>query len=207
MATPGSTGQRWDMRAYTPKQKRRRLNPEWGSPLPPVNGCGETTYVCSRCKQEKPVTDYYRARELKRGHQPYCRTCARAATAAWMTDPKHRARRKLLHQRWLKRSAEVVRAYSREQALRTYGYTTEQYNLKLAAQGGVCSICGRAPAEVKHARGDRFAVDHDHATGQIRDLLCSNCNNGLGCFADCGERLEAALAYLQRWQASRETCG
>jgi hypothetical protein len=62
------------------------------------------------------------------------------------------------------------------------------------AQDGYCAICGRHQSEFQ--RG--LCIDHDHATGKIRGLLCFSCNGGLGQFADSIERLEVAIAYLKR---------
>lgn len=59
----------------------------------------------------------------------------------------------------------------------------------LAAQGGLCAVCQEALA---------VHVDHDHATGAVRDLLCFNCNGGLGQFRDDPELLRAAAAYVER---------
>lgn len=56
---------------------------------------------------------------------------------------------------------------------KTYGLTTDQYDLLLAAQGGRCAICRARP------RSKRLAVDHDHKSGAVRGLLCSRCNHDL----------------------------
>jgi hypothetical protein len=57
-------------------------------------------------------------------------------------------------------------------------------------QGGVCILCGGASPD------RALAVDHDHASGSIRGLLCSTCNTGLGAFGDDPELLRRAIAYL-----------
>jgi hypothetical protein len=58
----------------------------------------------------------------------------------------------------------------------------------LADQAGAGAICKVAPA---------VHVDHDHATGAVRALLCFNCNGGLGQFKDNPEVLHAAAYYVQ----------
>lgn len=72
-----------------------------------------------------------------------------------------------------------------------YGLSKEQYSAMLAAQGGVCAICKRRPAY-------RLHVDHSHATGKIRGLLCFPCNNGLGTFKDNITLMRLATEYLER---------
>lgn len=64
------------------------------------------------------------------------------------------------------------------------------------AQEGRCAICGRPfPCETG-VNGPN--VDHDHATGKVRELLCGQCNRGLGSFGDNIASCEAAVAYLRR---------
>jgi hypothetical protein len=59
----------------------------------------------------------------------------------------------------------------RDKYLRSkYSITEAIYKNMLAAQGGVCAICSRAP------KGLNLNVDHDHKTGQVRGLLCFFCN-------------------------------
>lgn len=54
-----------------------------------------------------------------------------------------------------------------------YGITIEQYNELLHKQKGCCALCDRPQTEFK----TRLAVDHNHATGEIRGLLCAYCNH------------------------------
>lgn len=80
---------------------------------------------------------------------------------------------------------------------RLYGLeiTPEQYLEWLARQDGSCVICGN-PAEGKDGH-----TDHDHETGKLRDLLCGNCNRGIGAFHDDPVLLRAAAEYIERHRA------
>jgi hypothetical protein len=84
--------------------------------------------------------------------------------------------------------------------LNRYGVTQEQFEAMLADQEGRCAIC-RADAPRGYGRG--WCVDHDHATGQIRGVLCGNCNSGLGMFNDDPTVIAAAVLYLQQWTTYR----
>ncbi len=46
------------------------------------------------------------------------------------------------------------------------GITDDGYAAMLAEQGGGCAICGSTP------KTRRLHVDHDHASGRVRGLLC-----------------------------------
>lgn len=71
-----------------------------------------------------------------------------------------------------------------------YGLTVEQYQIMCLMQNNLCAICCEEPEGNLH-------VDHDHATGEVRGLLCNNCNNGLGRFKDNIESLKNAVLYLE----------
>lgn len=82
--------------------------------------------------------------------------------------------------------------------LARFGLTPAQYQEMLNAQGGVCAICENTERSTsKTGRIKRLAVDHDHATGAIRGLLCANCNKGIGNLGDSVDTLIAAAAYLE----------
>lgn len=82
-------------------------------------------------------------------------------------------------------------AVRRSNLKQKYNLTEEEYNDLLEEQNGQCLICGETPEEP-------LAVDHDHATGVVRGLLCPQCNRGLGHFRDNIDYLQAAITYLAR---------
>lgn len=80
-----------------------------------------------------------------------------------------------------------------------YGITPEQYAEIFRRQGGRCAICRAQPRTI------RFAVDHDHKTGEVRGILCKRCNHDLlGGGHDSVVGLWGAIAYLLDPPAQRD---
>lgn len=85
-----------------------------------------------------------------------------------------------------------AKAYRRECYLKHhYGLTPQRYEEMLHAQKGMCAICDTKPGMRE------LGVDHDHATGKVRALLCMSCNTGLGMFRDNPVLLRRAAKYLR----------
>ena len=70
-----------------------------------------------------------------------------------------------------------------------YGICVETPYKLLRQQGGGCAICGEKDF-------DALCIDHDHATGRVRGMLCGKCNFGLGFFRDNVLYLQQAIRYL-----------
>jgi len=96
--------------------------------------------------------------------------------AKGVTDPTSAAQRKKYG------SARYYKLRAR------YGITPAAFERAAIAQNHECSIC--------HRRSE-LHVDHDHATGEVRGLLCEMCNGFLGAFRDDPDLLEAAARYLE----------
>ena len=122
---------------------------------------------CADCNQALPVEEFVKTVASPTGLGSYCKPC-------------HNARGKL--------AKEKVGGSRTYHLTRRYGITAAEADHLLTAQGGLCAICKTAPAN---------HVDHDHATGAVRALLCFNCNGGLGQFKDNPEVLHAAAYYVQ----------
>lgn len=81
---------------------------------------------------------------------------------------------------------------------RQYKVTGEDYQRLFDKQGGVCAIC-----EAGCSSGKRLCVDHCHKTGDVRGLLCGNCNRGIGLLGDDLDGVTRASYYLYTWENTR----
>ena len=79
-----------------------------------------------------------------------------------------------------------------------YGITLEVYDQMHMLQQGECAICGKT-AEEAGPKGSILHVDHNHETGEVRALLCTKCNKGIGLLDDSPEALRSAADYLDRY--------
>lgn len=173
---------------------------------------------CCRCKAVKPLTDFHQKRLAKDGRNSMCAQCNVASVVAYQKSEKGKAKRSIRLRKWnvSDKCREYHREYSRrpEQVAKRiakrktaefkinrrawelrhdFGMTLDDYSRMLQQQSGVCGICkgrGRRPF---------LSVDHDHATGAVRGLLCENCNLALGAFRDNIPLLTAAIEYLRTY--------
>lgn len=138
------------------------------------------------------------------GRPDYTLTCANPACAEEFTVAGN-SQGKGNQQYCSESCREVVGRIRRGERFRKYGMTEKQYLAKTAEQDGCCKICGRRPKPDKRRMSEQelpyLVVDHDHETDQLRDLLCSDCNIGLGMFHDSPAALKAAATYLEYWHA------
>ena len=78
--------------------------------------------------------------------------------------------------------------------MRNYGLCKEDFEMMLVEQKNKCIICGFEFTE--ESKSTRPHVDHCHDSGEVRGLLCGNCNAGLGQFKDDTQKLQSAIEYL-----------
>jgi len=88
--------------------------------------------------------------------------------------------------------------FMRHKRARMYGMDGADLEHLEGAQGNVCAICGEPEQRIYRGKTRRsLDIDHDHATGEIRGLLCSACNRMLANARDNPEVLRKAAGYLE----------
>lgn len=151
----------------------------------------ETSKSCTKCGQIKSLSAFVKDPAKPGGRRARCKAChaegVRRRKAA-NRDVENQRNREWHHAnkgRWspTQRRARWLRA--------RYGLTLERHGDLEQLQGGCCAIC-REPFD-KTPR-----VDHDHATGMVRGLLCHSCNVALGHFRDSPAIVAQSLRYLNQ---------
>lgn len=176
---------------------------------------------CSGCETERPLDEF----PVYNGKPWYwCRPCQRAKSRSYRErfperikaqGKAYRAKRpgySADHSRkWRHENRERHLASMRERDAKKrredplwdfrrniakYGLTIERYEAMYRAQNGACSACARV-----NVSGRRLAVDHDHATGKVRGLLCSRCNSAIGLARESKDILLNLFQYLDKHEA------
>jgi hypothetical protein len=104
----------------------------------------------------------------------------------------HKNKKKYLSSVCINCSKERSKAYHKSYyKYEKYGITKEEFDRIQTAQLGECAICNKPIFQEGH-------IDHCHATGKVRGILCGKCNKGLGLFDDNVIYLTNAIKYLTK---------
>ena len=140
--------------------------------------------ICSKCKVEKPLSEFSEKAGRPENKHYYCRVCKLEHDRAYRERNKHR----------------LPELSKKSRIKRVYGLDWEVY-LEMSKDG--CNIC--------HRDDVRLYVDHDHnccpqqkdgnakTCGKcVRGILCMNCNSAIGSFRDSEELLNSAINYVKK---------
>jgi Recombination endonuclease VII len=152
---------------------------------------------CHKCDQILCIQGYNRNRSRKSGRQDECREC----------EHKYLKRYRQTHgvanrQKFHEKHPQYTFMLNLRKNMGRYGLTADDYFRISKDQNDLCAICKRPTPH--HKIHTRLSVDHDHATGKVRGLLCHKCNTMLGAAEDNIDSLHSAIAYLELHKAREE---
>ena len=150
--------------------------------------------ACKRCGIDKHDEEFFYSKKRDKLTE-LCRECHKRPQSP-LTWAERQSKQKAHEVRSCQyRNTVSPRPTIREQYLkRSYGLTVAEVEAMYEEQGGLCRIC-RTPT------GEALNIDHCHATGKVRGLLCRRCNTLLGSASDDVLLLQACINYLQEWRA------
>jgi len=148
-----------------------------------------TVKVCSHCKEEKSLSEFYKNRTRKDGLHSQCKQCMsrfNSTVSAALNKSKYKK----------KHPNKILNAVLKYK----FDITRYDYDQMFEKQNGVCAICGKPEWVKQNGVIRRLSIDHNHKTGQIRQLLCQRCNLLVGQSEEKISLLLKIAEYIERWQ-------
>lgn len=155
--------------------------------------------ICSKCKVEKPFSDFFKCVTFTFGVHSSCKECVKKNK-----KPCSKEKKKIYTRRYYEKNKErikknIVKYRKLHPKMRKeimlkhqYGISLEHYENIQNSQNGFCAICGIKPTNRV------LYVDHCHSSNKIRGLLCIKCNSLLGFCNDNIEILKKSISYLEK---------
>lgn len=183
------------------------------------------TIVCSKCLNEKPVSEFRKDSHNSTGYHPHCNSCANKNQRKFYNENIEHARA-YANRRYLNNSKLISEQRKARRENKKLGIPTKKggpqrkidlSNEKFIAakeknwkDKGIKDFTFSDYLRMQEEQGfvcylcknppsdkRNLCVDHNHKTGRVRALLCNNCNNGIGKLRDSIELLQKAVEYLK----------
>lgn len=144
---------------------------------------------CNKCDTTKPVEEFYKDSGCADGYSTLCKICRNESMSKWRDNNREKYNASMRD--WRKNNPEEVKDHDLR---RTYDISLADYNRMKEEQNHVCAICQCSP------KGKRpLVVDHRHADGKVRGLLCYGCNRALHVLESIS-LLQKAQTYLKKYE-------
>lgn len=159
--------------------------------------------ICPVCKITKSLKEFGKLKKAKSGINYVCRKCVTSRLKEYRK--RYRVRSNRNQRLWREKNKERWKVIKRREYqknkqryknthLKTlYNISILEYEDLLKKQNYACKICKLNESTLSR----KLAVDHNHKTGKIRGLLCSNCNSAIGKLQDDSTLIQTAAKYVQ----------
>ena len=156
--------------------------------------------LCGYCKTRKPINKFGACATAPNALDWTCLECKRVQIKAYADREPERARtraREYARTQRIRHPERTSETQRRVNLKSKYGLSVDEFSKMVEKQGFKCAICFGV-FETGQRKMLRPCVDHDHATGVVRQILCGKCNRGIGLLLDSEEIIESALSYIRR---------
>ena len=140
--------------------------------------------TCTSCKVEQTLDRFHKDVSRFDGLSNRCKSCRCKYQESFSKNCIACGDEFIVHGN---KKAQVYCGPDCQRLYLVYGISKKDRDSFLDKQGGVCAICkSKKP----------LSVDHCHATGHVRGLLCTECNTAIGTMSDDSDRLRRAADYI-----------
>jgi hypothetical protein len=131
------------------------------------------TQICVKCKSAKSLIDF-EWQKKRPAPRKTCKQCRQESRDKVSENKRSREYKR----KWYEERKDIIR---QQWERHKYGVCKEEIGIT------ECQICSST---------HKLCIDHCHATGKVRGILCSSCNRGIGFLKDNPKFLMAAVKYL-----------
>lgn len=151
--------------------------------------------ICTNCNIKKDTKEFHKDKKKVSGLTSWCKDCRnKARSNHYWKDPEAGRKRSADYRESLTQEERYIR--NRNTKLKqAYGISHDDYLLMLEQQYYKCACCGK---DNKDAGVKGLVVDHNHTTGAIRELLCTQCNTALGLLKEDEIIIDSLLNYVRK---------
>lgn len=146
--------------------------------------------------EERKAKNRERAARYRRLHPEKIKEIDKRSKERAKQDPERLAKLRSYQKSYREKNRDDLSHKERE---RKFGITRQEYAELFHKQGGVCAICKSPETAMRLGKVKALAVDHNHSTGAVRGLLCSDCNTGIGKLKEDRKILLEAIKYLDEY--------
>ena len=132
--------------------------------------------MCKSCSEVKPFTEFYKNNATPDKLTRYCKVCCKRK--------ERETHRKNPNKKWEHRHKELITSTGER-------LTKPMFTRLIEDQHNQCGICNQVMKKP--------CIDHNHITGSIRMLLCTNCNTMIGLAKEDTNILSRAIDYINRF--------
>lgn len=173
--------------------------------------------ICWDCEQSKSLNEFYASKRSKDGRSGRCKNCEKSykkakyklakdsytgpsvkestCTLCKKTKPADRFARHVRGPGGL--DWNCLDCMNLRNKANRLNISTEKVSSLLKANE--CEICKSIEPGGKY---NTWHIDHCHSSGNIRGILCHNCNTAIGLLKENISTLQAAIKYIKRHSTS-----
>lgn len=153
--------------------------------------------VCSKCKKEKPFSDFYKDKNRKDGFRSSCKLCDK---------PRHQQYYKKHKDKWPVRNKKYYKLHRKERnqyyAAYAHGMTIAERESFIINKGNRCEVCNISRESHFEIFNKDLCIDHCHKTNINKGVLCCMCNSAAGHLRDNPDLTYKLFEYLERTRKS-----
>ena len=159
------------------------------------------TKKCLKCLKELSVDEFHKDKSKKTGLREQCKSCRCKFDSGILEKDCIACNESFIIKNTFSKAQKYCSIDCQKVHIK-YGICQYKHEDLLISSNYKCTICGKKETNIdsRTKKPYELSIDHCHKTNEVRGVLCSKCNTGLGMFNDNIDMMKKAIKYLKLYQ-------